>query len=541
METVSQSSKNNKENNTTPIAAAYLRVSTTRQKEEGHSIDAQLERIKEYVDENKWQLPENLIIDEEKPATKKENYQEEGVSLIESFGDRPRLTELLILAQKKAYQHLIVYSRDRLSRVVEDTIALELFFQRCGVEIHYVRKGEDFDSHKSDIGRLMHILFTSLAEMEGELLSSRVKDGGRACVAKGRWAGGRIPLGYLPVVHTNNSDNKRKWHTTLKKSEFESEIIKEIFELYNRGMGYRKVAEVMNRKYGFIYWSKGKIESIIKNETYTGYLVWDKRGGRRNPGVKSNPIKSIEVNESARIIDDNTWKLATKIRRKNDLNRDSKFFNTPFLLKSKLVCGKCNTVMKTKNYGKNKKSVYRCESYKYKSDEIGSSDLIINSKLIHNVFLNILKSIKSLDDTTINNLWLNYTQELDLQSNLVEAAISNAADKISDLEEYRKNLMETEFQFKEEEIRNAINEHIIKQSKKVMYYKSHLEKLKKISFNKFTNKDEFAIAIQNVFRYVENLEQSNIRLLIDILIDKVIVNKSGDNLDLKIIAFSIDS
>lgn len=126
------------------LAAAYSRVSTEKQGKEGHSIKSQIEYAEKYAERNGWELPNCFKFNEEKPATYGEGHEVDEYSIIESFSSRPQLTEILKRAQNREFAHLIVYSRDRLSRVVQDSIVLELFFRRYGVEVHYVKEGDDF-------------------------------------------------------------------------------------------------------------------------------------------------------------------------------------------------------------------------------------------------------------------------------------------------------------------------------------------------------------------------------------------------------------
>ncbi|MEJ8554173.1 recombinase family protein [Tepidibacter sp. Z1-5] len=412
-------------------AAAYLRVSLTRQKKEGYSLDAQMERIQKFVEKKEFYLPENLIFKEEKPATKVYGHERDELSIIDSFTERPILTQLLRNAQQRKFKHLIIYSRDRLSRVVEDTIALELFFKRCGIDVHYIKDGENIEDTDSEVGRLIHIIFTSLAEMEGNLLSSRVKDGGRACIGKGRWAGGRIPFGYVPAYNKNESEDKKKWDTILEKDDFDSKLVEQVYKLYLRGMGYRRIANVMNQNYGFIEWSKNKVEGIIKNQTYTGQIAWDRRGGRRDPRRKNkNPLLSPLQPQNS-IIDTKIWNEIVDQRQKRSINKDPYYHDTKFILKDKLVCSKCERTMKPKNPGKNKSNIYKCANTK---DERKACNTIIPIKLVEDEFIKYMQNdIFKINDKEKNKdiFWNEYDKKFDKRKNEILSMIEEVEKKIS--------------------------------------------------------------------------------------------------------------
>lgn len=435
-------------------AAAYLRVSTSRQKEEGYSIDFQLEKAHDYADKNGWKLEKPLVFEEQKPATKIEGQHISEENLIGSFRERPALTELLIRAQKKEFSHLIIYSRDRLSRVVEDSIALESYFKSLNINIHYTKAGENIEDTESEMGRLLHLVFTSMAEMEGNILSSRAKTGGEACVKQGRWAGGKIPLGYVPVYHKNGVEDRKKWHTTLEKSEFESGLIEEVFTLYLRGMGYVKIANIMNEKYGFIHWSKGKIEAIIKNRTYTGRITWNRRGGRRRANNRNrNPIISAIEHENS-IVNEDVWNEIVKERNNRNSSKDGAYYNTRFILKDKIVCAKCNNPMKSKNQGKNKADIYYCTSSIKVKKEHGCVN--IPARLIEDIFIDYMKSqIFNMKSTEV--FYNDYKERFDKIHLKYSKMNEEAKKRINECEEYLRKIEEKTVDEKDEYLLEALN------------------------------------------------------------------------------------
>lgn len=377
--------------------AAYVRVSSIRQSEEGYSIENQLKAISEYVEKKGWDLEQTY--EESEPATNAEDKRRGKLSFIDSFKSRPQLSRLLQEAQKRSFQHLVVYSRDRLARDVEDAMALEIFFEKYNIQIHYAKAGEDFENTNPKIKRLLNIIFTSLAEMEINLLSSRVKEGSKAAISKGNWAGGKVPLGYIPFQYEDYSKGSNKKSTRLKVSELDSSFIKKIFELYSRGYGYRKIADIMNKEYGFIPWTKSKVEAIIKNKTYTGQIFWDRRGGRRNPNRHNdNPLCS-PLDKSNIIIDEVFWEDVNNEREARNIRKDAYYYyDTDYILKDKLVCSKCKRIMKAKYPGVNKTSVYRCANTK---DERVICNTIIPCNIAEEAFLKYIReSIFEFENTS---------------------------------------------------------------------------------------------------------------------------------------------
>ncbi|KZL93595.1 recombinase family protein [Clostridium magnum] len=169
-----------------------------------------------------------------------------------------------------------------MTRDFEQFIALKYILNRNNIKIHYTLPGENIDIEDKKINRFVDNILASVAELEANVISIRVKSGSKITVKNGNWAGGRPPYGYL--IQRIKIPGRSRPIAKLKPSIYERSLIVNIFKFYNLGYGYRKIAQLMNDMCGNNAWTKGKIESIIKNETYTGYITWDRRGGRRHPG-----------------------------------------------------------------------------------------------------------------------------------------------------------------------------------------------------------------------------------------------------------------
>ncbi|MBM7616307.1 DNA invertase Pin-like site-specific DNA recombinase [Alkaliphilus hydrothermalis] len=207
------------------------------------------------------------------------------------------------MAKDKKFKYFIVYSRDRLTRNVYEHFAIKQLFRQNKITLCYSKPGEystndpDFSDEKGDskpenyIENLIEIVLASISELESSIISSRVKLGNKTCAEKSLWPGGKIPFGYM--TEDKKMKGRKRVNSILKPIPYDSEIVREIYELYtNCGYSYRELADKMNKKYPFKTWSKGSIESILRNEVYKGYIIWGRRGGRRNPGPKDKPIKS---------------------------------------------------------------------------------------------------------------------------------------------------------------------------------------------------------------------------------------------------------
>jgi site-specific DNA recombinase len=404
-------------NSVEQTAACYIRVSTKRQSEEGYSVENQRSLAEMLCKEANLSLPEHLIFIDDAPASKSADKEIDKLNLKHNFNNRPEFQRLLASAENGEFKHLITYSRDRITRVLRDAIAIEVFLKKHDIKIHYTRSGEEISSNDDKITTFINTIMNAISEYESALLSSRVKDGNKSCIENGWWSGGSTPFGYVRV-YDEESDKKKK-HTLLVKSDFDEIPVSKIFCLYSDGYGYRTIASLMNSYFPYIKWTKAKIEAIVKNETYTGTLVWNRRSGRRN-GFKKHKeneiVKSTKNKESAKIIDTELWQRCTQIREEHIKSKDPYFFRTSFVLKDKLKCPACATLLKGKNPGNGGDKYYYCPNNECKFKKENNRKFRVDSKYLHSLFTkNILESRNSKDNMTsiLNELEQYHNKDID--------------------------------------------------------------------------------------------------------------------------------
>jgi DNA invertase Pin-like site-specific DNA recombinase len=140
---------------------SYLRVSTDRQGERGHGLDAQRKAVADYLNGGAWELVGEFV--------EVESGKRNG---------RPKLAEALA-ACKKHHARLVIAKLDRLSRNVAFIATLmdgKIDFVCC-----------DFPT----ANRLTLHILAAVAEHEREMIAKRTKDGLAAAKAKGVVLGNR--------------------------------------------------------------------------------------------------------------------------------------------------------------------------------------------------------------------------------------------------------------------------------------------------------------------------------------------------------------
>lgn len=264
-------------------AVAYARFSSDHQREE--SIEAQLKDIYEYAAQN------NIVIIKE--------YCDE--ALTGRSDDRAAFQQMITDAKHNKFDVLLLHKIDRFARNKYDSaIYKHLLRKKCGVEIVYVKQilpdGPE--------GALMEGILESFAEYYSENLATEVMKGLRVNASKARFNGGYLPLGY------DVDENK---HYII--NEKESRIVKEIFDLYIKGYGYKKIADTLNNK-GYRN-KKGKpfvfnsIPNILSNEKYVGIYSYNKTTRDYTTNGKRN-LKKYNKEEDVIRIDGGVPNIVTK-------------------------------------------------------------------------------------------------------------------------------------------------------------------------------------------------------------------------------------
>jgi DNA invertase Pin-like site-specific DNA recombinase len=179
---------------------SYLRVSTDRQGERGHGLDAQRKAVADYLNGGAWELLGEFV--------EVESGKRNG---------RPKLAEALA-ACKKHRARLVIAKLDRLSRNVAFIATLmdgKVDFVCC-----------DFPS----ANRLTLHILAAVAEHEREMIAKRTKEGLAAAKAKG------VVLGNPELAAANKAE-------AIERAKALAPILSEF-----SGMSARQVAAGLNER-----------------------------------------------------------------------------------------------------------------------------------------------------------------------------------------------------------------------------------------------------------------------------------------------------
>ena len=350
--------------------AIYTRVSTTEGLEqEFTSLDNQRESAESYIQSQKSEgwiaLPDR--------------YDDGGFTGANT--ERPALQKLMADIKEGTINCVVVYKVDRLSRSLLNFSQLLESFEQDNVT--FVSVTQAFNTNSS-MGRLTLNILLSFAQFEREIISERTRDKMAASKKRGKWVGGRPPLGY-DIDRINRK---------LVINPKEAELVKEIFDLYLEKRSLLSVAIALNEKNrmtksyttlenrnsGGVKFKSTSIQSIVKNPFYIG---------------KVHHAGALYQGEQERIISDEIFQKTQEILANNRRERKvaGRVKNTG-LLNSMLRCKTCDSTMYYfySKKGNNKYHYYLCMNAQKRGYK-NCPTRLISAQLIESKFMEFLRTI----------------------------------------------------------------------------------------------------------------------------------------------------
>lgn len=290
----------------------YARFSSHGQNEQ--SIEAQVRICKEFA-EGKGLKVINIYPDKARTGTN---------------DARPAFQRMITDAQSGSFQYVIVYMFDRFARNRRDSIMYkEMLKEKYGIRVISA-----LEPIAEDEGGEFYEMFLEWnAEKYSKRLSKRVRDGLDTSVANGTFCGGMLIYGYKldlePIAGKPGKFIKR-----VAINEEEAEILRFVFEQYDKGVTKKDIAAILN---GNGHRMKGK---PFTGKSFDRYLVNPKYTGEFSFGGR------LCTNMYPQIIPKDLFDRVQKRLNKN------RYFaggvakgRLVYLLTGKLFCGHCGTPM----------------------------------------------------------------------------------------------------------------------------------------------------------------------------------------------------
>ncbi|KKR13336.1 MAG: Resolvase-like protein [Parcubacteria group bacterium GW2011_GWC1_39_29] len=441
-------------------ALIYCRVSSERQKNEGHGLDSQEHRCRSLAEANGW-LVERVFLD---------TFTGGG-----DFLQRPAMRELLAYVDGKPHQQYVVIFDD-LKRFARDTIFhwnLRSAFKARNV----IPKCLNYNFDDSPEGVFVETIFAAQNQLEREQNRRQVIQKQKARLENGYWAF------YPPPGYVTKKD---AIHGKLLTPTDRAPIIKEAFEGYasNRFKDQVDVLKFLRDE----DFGNGRtlylevVRRIFERVIYAGYIEYPEWDVLRRMGHHEAII---------------TLDIYNKVRAKLDGNSRSfirKDNNLDFPLRGPVLCNVCEkpltaswTTKKNKNY---RSAYYRCN---YSGCRIKNKS--IRKDVIEDRFSELLKRAKPKMEV------LDYAEALFLQ------CWENKMKDFSNMTEKKKVEIEKVIEEKEVLIRKivTVSDVVAKEfEKKIEYLANKESQLEAEMIGLGSNSSSFGTALGEVLEYIGN-------------------------------------
>lgn len=249
-------SENDKSGVSGLATVAYIRVSTSKQAEQGLSLEAQERAIREYC--SLYGLPLGDILRDNGASAK-------------SLKGRPGLALLMDMVKGRQVGHIVIYKLDRLFRSIRDALATFDLFDRYDVKLHSVMEKLDTGTATGEF--FLHTLL-ALAQLErrqiGERTSAVLRATKQARGAENPLMAHRAQAGKLVA---GNPPYGYKWEDkTLVENPEEMRGVRLIRRFNSGGLSVREIIRSLeiagSRTRAGGEWHEAQIRRIIRSPSY---------------------------------------------------------------------------------------------------------------------------------------------------------------------------------------------------------------------------------------------------------------------------------
>ena len=338
--------------------AVYVRVSTLTQAQ-AQTIEQQLQRLRTHIETQGWQLLDDHIFRDDGHS---------GASL-----NRPGLDKLRDAVRWGEIERLLITDPDRLARKYVHQMILLEEFTRFGCQVEFLDRPMSEDPHD----QLLLQIRGAVAEYERSLITDRMR---RGRLAKYQ-AGTLLPWTRPPYGYRLDPDRPRD-PTGVWVEESEAAVVREIYALYTQEnyslqgvathLQKQKVSTPSNKK----IWSLCTLRSILRQPAYLGQ-VYARRRRYRPARIRRSATHPIgQPHQTAEELPPEEWILVATIpalisQDQFDLAQAKLAQNQSFakrnnsshqyLLRALVSCGRCQSAC-TARHLKSGQNYYVCSA-----------------------------------------------------------------------------------------------------------------------------------------------------------------------------------
>lgn len=356
-------------------AVILVRVSS-REQEEGYSIEAQLTRLRKYCERSGLEIIKEFIIVESSTR-----------------GEREKFYEMIDYIKKQKFPiNLICDKVDRLQRSFREMPIIDDLRRKGKLILHFNVEGQVLDVNSNSSQLMVYQMYIMMAENYTNSISDNVKRSFEKMRQEGKITG-TAPIGYL-----NQNNGRGKAEIILDPDR--AFLIKRIFEEYSTGLYSLKEIRkktikwnLKNKTKSNTYLSVSQIDKLLKNKFYYGVATY-----------KNQEYRHIYPT----IIDKDLYDKCDDVRNGRHRNR-SNTTKTDFIFKGMIKCKNCGcTVTPELKKGKyvylrpNSKNGCTCkqinETVALKEVENVLNSMVFPSELLENLKLMLKNTIESKNE-----------------------------------------------------------------------------------------------------------------------------------------------
>src|SRR5215470_5628673 len=350
---------------TQKTAVIYGRVSSQDQVL-GYSLGAQLKACRQWAEKNGYKVVRE--------------YVEEGQSAFRNLDKREAFKELLSDAASKEHPFdlIIVHKLDRLFRdSLESSTTRAILKQK---HVRLISVTEPMVGSDSPEDFFMEHILVGMAEFYSRNLSREIMKGLKQRAHQGHLVF-RPPFGYRKeVIERQESHKRTRIISRPVVDEKAAPVVRRIFDLYDRGIGYKSIVVSLNDKgYRTEQGQRFRVDHIariLRNKAYIGTLEYNFRQdrGAREPVIIPGFYPPI--------IDEALFNtVQEKLKSAASYWQNAHAHRTEYLLSRLVVCDACEHHFVGTAAKGGRFHYYTCQSYLKRGKAACNSPLLNKNKL----------------------------------------------------------------------------------------------------------------------------------------------------------------
>ena len=318
-------------------AALYARVSSDRQ-DVDLSVAAQLRALRDYADKNGYVVVREYV-DEAKSGR---------------IDDRPEFNKMIDEARlpEAPFREVLVWKFSRFTRKREHAVAYKSLLRRRGVTVVSITEHTD----DTPTGTLTEGIIETVDEFYSEDLATDVRRGMREAVSRGFWVSSRTPYGYKRVMVQDGAKERPK----LQPDDVTAPVVRRIFDMAENGIGMLDIARTINDEEipsatGKL-WSNNAVNFILRNEVYTGTLVWGAKA------KEATDLVRVEEAFPAIVSKAQIRRVNSRMRSRASKTTNPRRIASSYLLSGLVKCYRCETLLSGQDAKGGRFHYYVCQS-----------------------------------------------------------------------------------------------------------------------------------------------------------------------------------